>query len=75
MTPIVLPKCLSMTTYWSCGRVLVGREGTIDLLLGLRRPVVYGRLASTCEGGGKRRVFAVGNYVKQRLLRPIIIGR
>lgn len=47
ITPIVLPKSLSMTTYWSCGRVLVGREGTVDLLLGLGRPVVHGRLAST----------------------------
>lgn len=27
-------------------------------------------LPLTCEGGGKRRVFPIGNYVKQRLLRP-----
>lgn len=24
----------------------------------------------TCEGAGKRRIFAIGNYVVQRLLRP-----
>lgn len=23
------------------------------------------------EGGGKRRIFAIGNYVNQRLLRPV----
>lgn len=30
-----------------------------------------GRLASVVEGGGKRRVFAIGNYLKQRLLHPV----
>lgn len=28
-----------------------------------------GRLASSVEGGGKRRIFAIGNFVKQCLLR------
>lgn len=30
-----------------------------------------GRLASVVEGAGKRRIFAIGNYLKQRLLRPV----
>lgn len=30
-----------------------------------------GRLASVVEGGGKRRIFAIGNYIKQRLLFPV----
>lgn len=30
-----------------------------------------GRLAA--EGGGKRRIFAIGNYIKQRLLHPVHI--
>jgi hypothetical protein len=32
--------------------------------------VYPGRLSMSLEGAGKRRVFAIGNYVKQRLLRP-----
>lgn len=40
-----------------------------------------GRLASTAAGAGKRRLFVLGNYVKQRLLYPVhdwamrILGR
>ena len=34
-------------------------------------PPVVGRLACSVEGAGKRRIFAIGNYVNQRLLRPI----
>lgn len=30
-----------------------------------------GRLASVVEGAGKQRIFAIGNYLKQRLLRPV----
>ncbi|KAL7174747.1 hypothetical protein ACSBR1_043968 (mitochondrion) [Camellia fascicularis] len=30
-----------------------------------------GRLGQTCEGGAKRRIFAIGNYVNQRLLKPV----
>lgn len=33
-------------------------------------PICYGRLAALVEGGGKRRIIAIGNYFKQRLLRP-----
>ena len=33
-------------------------------------PLRFGRLACSVEGGGKRRIFAIGNYVKQRLLKP-----
>ncbi|XLR34024.1 hypothetical protein HN51_043300 [Arachis hypogaea] len=32
--------------------------------------VAYGRLAQVIEGGGKRRIFAIGNYLSQRLLHP-----
>lgn len=31
---------------------------------------IMGRLAQTLEGGGKRRIVAIGNYVRQRLLHP-----
>lgn len=30
-----------------------------------------GKLAQSIEGAGKRRIFAIGNYVKQRLLHPV----
>jgi len=30
-----------------------------------------GKLSQVIEGGGKRRLFAIGNYIKQRLLHPI----
>ena len=30
-----------------------------------------GRICQTIEGNGKRRLFAIGNYVKQQLLRPV----
>lgn len=30
-----------------------------------------GRLAQVVEGAGKRRIFAIGNYIKQRLLYPV----
>lgn len=30
-----------------------------------------GRLCQTLSGNGKRRLFVIGNYVKQRLLRPV----
>lgn len=33
-------------------------------------PLMFGKLSQSVEGGGKRRVFAIGNYVKQRLLKP-----
>lgn len=31
----------------------------------------FGRLGSSTEGRAKRRIFAIGNYVCQRLLRPV----
>lgn len=34
-------------------------------------PSVTGRLSCTFPGAGKRRIFAIGNYVNQRLLRPV----
>lgn len=34
-------------------------------------PMVEGRLGQSVEGGGKRRVFAIGNYINQRLLKPV----
>ena len=33
--------------------------------------IVTGRLGCSIEGAGKGRVFAIGNYVNQRLLRPV----
>lgn len=32
---------------------------------------ITGRLGQSIEGGGKRRIFAIGKYVNQRLLRPV----
>lgn len=34
-------------------------------------PLVSGRLGQSLEGSGKRRIFAIGNYIKQRLLFPV----
>ena len=34
-------------------------------------PIASGRLAQVIEGSGKRRIFAICNYVQQRLLRPV----
>jgi len=34
-------------------------------------PLIPGRLVSSLEGEGKRRVFAISNYVNQRLLLPV----
>ena len=34
-------------------------------------PAHCGRLSSSLEGGGKRRIFAIGNYLNQRLLKPL----
>lgn len=36
----------------------------------LEETLHLGRLASVVEGGGKLRLFVIGNYVKQRLLKP-----
>jgi len=36
-----------------------------------RVPLVTGRLCQTLSGGGKRRIFAICNYVKQCLLSPV----
>jgi len=33
--------------------------------------VLPGRLCQVFDGAGKRRIFAIGNYIKQRLLRPV----
>lgn len=38
---------------------------------GVQPHLSLGRLAQQVQGGGKRRVFAIGNYVNQRLLRPL----
>lgn len=34
-------------------------------------PPITGRLGMTVEGGGKRRIFVIGNYFNQRLLKPV----
>lgn len=39
------------------------------LTMGL--PVTCGKLGMSLEGVGNRRVFAIGNFVKQRLLYPL----
>lgn len=38
---------------------------------GLQIPAICGRLGVKVEGGGKRRIFAIGNYINQRLLSPV----
>lgn len=38
--------------------------------LALKLPFSFGKLGMSLEGGGKRPFFAIGNYVKQRLLKP-----
>lgn len=45
----------------------------LSTLLGAYKevPLVTGRLCQVIEGGGKRRLFAICNYVKQRLLSPV----
>nr|UJQ92583.1 MAG: putative RNA-dependent RNA polymerase [Mitoviridae sp.] len=37
----------------------------------LKEPPICGRLGQSVEGGGKRRIFAIGNYINQRLLKPV----
>lgn len=37
----------------------------------LNCPPIVGCLCSLVEGGGKRRIIAIGNYINQRLLRPV----
>lgn len=32
---------------------------------------IPGKLGCSCPGGGKGRIFAIGNYVNQRLLKPV----
>lgn len=34
-------------------------------------PVMTGKLGMKVEGGGKRRIFAIGNFINQRLLSPV----
>jgi hypothetical protein len=34
-------------------------------------PPAVGRLGQSLEGAGKRGIFAIGNYVNQRLLKPV----
>lgn len=40
--------------------------GVADMFPGMP----LGRLAAVTEGGGKRRLFVIGNYIRQRRLRP-----
>lgn len=41
-------------------------------LLGIQ--LVTGRLGCSLEGAGKRRIFAISNYMNQRLLKPVHQG-
>ena len=34
-------------------------------------PPITGQLGCSLEGAGKRRIFAIGNYINQRLLKPV----
>ncbi|XLT13593.1 hypothetical protein HN51_059283, partial [Arachis hypogaea] len=54
---------------WSTSRVHPYLPSPFDYGI----PPVTGRLGQTIEGGGKRRIFAMGNYVNlnQRLLKPV----
>lgn len=45
------------------GRYLPGLSAQPDF------PLNFGRIGMVEEGGGKRRLFAIGNYINQRLLR------
>lgn len=50
-------------------------RGPYRLIAELVRPLVgtiarMGKLAGVTEGGGKLRLFLIGNYIKQRLLKP-----
>lgn len=38
--------------------------------IGITGTAPPGRLGQSVEGGGKRRIFAIGNWVNQRLLKP-----
>jgi hypothetical protein len=49
---------------------LIEGEEDSEQLRSFKDPLFSGRLSWLVEGGGKRRVFAIGNYVNQRLLRP-----
>ncbi|KAF9588590.1 hypothetical protein IFM89_013442 [Coptis chinensis] len=56
---------------WRC--VQKGREGTkhlIEVASQLKLPLTGGRLGMSLEGSGKRQIFAIGNYVKQRTNLP-----
>lgn len=37
----------------------------------IKEAPICGRLGQSIEGGGKRRIFAIGNYINQRLLHPV----
>ncbi|KAG6466681.1 hypothetical protein ZIOFF_074456 (mitochondrion) [Zingiber officinale] len=47
------------------------RELVGNRLGNLLRTMTVGRLTCTLSGAGKRRLFAIGNFIKQRLLYPV----
>jgi hypothetical protein len=62
-----------LNTYWVNQDLEVFKR-TVGLVLPSANgiPVSLGKLGMSIEGGGKRRIFAIGNHVKQRLLRPYV---
>lgn len=52
--------------------IIIGpyQKPLLESLKGSQFSFKLGKLACSLDGAGKRRVFAIGNYVKQRLLRP-----
>lgn len=43
----------------------------LPLITGVDPLIPPGRLCDSCSGDGKRRIFAIGNYVNQRVLAPL----
>jgi len=67
---------LDQTNKMISGRSLDWFERCVGPILPHPSPDVWsslacGRLGSSIEGGGKKRIFAIGNYVNQRLLRTL----
>ncbi|KAG8363190.1 hypothetical protein BUALT_BualtMtG0007500 (mitochondrion) [Buddleja alternifolia] len=60
----------NMLTFWDFSQYENTVEPHLQSCIELRVIPCIGRLGMALEGAGKRRIFAIGNYVKQRLLKP-----
>ncbi|KAG6467635.1 hypothetical protein ZIOFF_074518 (mitochondrion) [Zingiber officinale] len=72
-TSLYLKQCaVHLQQYYAGSPVIVGKSAVNGIFkhMGLLNPLP-GRLACTLSGAGKRRLFAIGNYVRQRLLHPV----